>query len=67
MTKRFLTRLGLAVVFFMMLSPMAFAEPQSIPNGPWVEDEQNVSLEGIMTNEELNWKLLDTPMPSMVI
>ena len=57
MTKRFLARLGLALVFFLMLSPIAFAEPQSLPNGPWVEDEQNVSLEGIMTNEELFKKL----------
>jgi len=41
----------------LMLSPMAFAAPQSLPNGPWVEDEQNVSLSGIMTNEELYKKL----------
>ena len=57
MTKRFLAPLGLALVFFLILSPMAFAKPQSIPNGPWVENEQNVSLSGIMTNEELHKKL----------
>jgi hypothetical protein len=57
MTKRSLTQLGLALVFFLILSPMAFAAPQSLPNGPWVEDEQNVSLSGIMTNEELYKKL----------
>jgi len=57
MTKKFLTCLGLALVFFLILSPMAFAEPQSLPNGPWVENEQNVSLQGIMTNEELFKKL----------
>ena len=57
MTKKFLIPLGLALVYFLMLSPIAFAEPQSTPNGPWVEDEQNVSLEGIMTNEELFKKL----------
>ena len=49
--------LGMALVFFMVLSPMAFAEPQSTPNGPWVEDEQFVSLQGIMTNAELYKKL----------
>ena len=57
MNKRFLAYLGMAVVFIMVLSPMAFAEPQSTPNGPWVEDEQFVSLQGIMTNEELYKKL----------
>jgi len=57
MTKKFLTCLGLGLVFFLILSPMAFAEPQSLPNGPWVENEQNVSLQGIMTNEELFKKL----------
>ena len=57
MNKRFLAYLGMAVVFFMVLSPMAFAEPQSTPNGPWVEDEQFVSLQGIMTNAELYKKL----------
>jgi len=57
MTKKFLAPLGLAFVFFLILSPLAFAGPQSIPNGPWVENEQNVSLSGIMTNEELYKKL----------
>jgi hypothetical protein len=57
MTKSILARLVLALVFFLILSPLAFAEPQSTPNGPWVEDEQNVSLSGIMTNEELYKKL----------
>jgi hypothetical protein len=47
----------MALVFFLILSPMAFAEPQSTPNGPWVEDEQNLSLQGIMTNAELYKKL----------
>jgi len=55
-TKLFGT-LGLALVFFLILSPMAFAAPQSTPNGPWVEDEQNLSLQGIMTNAELYKKL----------
>lgn len=57
MTKRILVLLGLVLAFFLVFSPLAFANPQSIPNGPWVEDEQNVSLSGIMTNEELYKKL----------
>jgi len=57
MTKSRLAHLGLALAFLLMLSPMAFAAPQSLPNGPWVENEQNVSLSGIMTNEELYKKL----------
>ena len=57
MTKSRLAHLGLPLLFFLIFSPMAFAAPQSLPNGPWVEDEQNVSLSGIMTNEELYKKL----------
>ena len=57
MNKKFWARLGFALAFLLILSPMAFAAPQSLPNGPWVEDEQNVSLSGIMTNEELFKKL----------
>jgi len=39
---------------FFVSCPFAFAEPQSLPNGPYVESEQgNVSLSSFMTNEEL--------------
>lgn len=31
----------------------AHADPQSVPNGPWVQDRQNVSLSRLHTNEEL--------------
>jgi len=57
MTKKWMTYSGIALVVVMILTPVVFAAPQSIPNGPWVEDEQNVSLSGIMTNEELYEKL----------
>jgi hypothetical protein len=53
MTKKFIAHIEVVLFFCLILSPMAFAAPQSLPNGPWVEDEQNVSLQGIMTNEEL--------------
>lgn len=57
MDRKMFVFLGISLVAVLMLSPMVFAAPQSTPNGPWVEDEQNVSLEGIMTNEELFKKL----------
>ncbi|SFH26060.1 Zinc carboxypeptidase [Desulfotomaculum arcticum] len=37
----------------MLLASIAFAQPQSNPNGPWIEDNQNVSLSSVMTNAEL--------------
>lgn len=42
----------------LMTSQIAFANPQSTPNGPYVEREQNVSLSSLLTNEELEDKLL---------
>jgi len=32
---------------------LAFAAPQSIPNGPWIQDNQEVQLNALMSNEEL--------------
>ena len=32
---------------------LAFAAPQSIPNGPWIQDNQKVQLNALMSNEEL--------------
>ncbi|WP_044338866.1 M14 family zinc carboxypeptidase [Rossellomorea aquimaris] len=43
------TSLGLALI----TSQGTYANPQSNPNGPYVEKEQNVSLSSLMTNEEL--------------
>lgn len=47
----------IVLLCLMFTNTVLWATPQSIPNGPWVEDEQNVSLSGIMTNEELYAKL----------
>jgi len=48
-------------VFFLgltlLVSGVAFAAPQSIPNGPWIEPEQTVKLERLMSNEELQKRL----------
>ncbi|WP_070119550.1 M14 family zinc carboxypeptidase [Bacillus marinisedimentorum] len=43
------TTLALSLAF----SSAAFANPQSKPNGPWVENEQNLSFSSFMTNEQL--------------
>jgi hypothetical protein len=48
------TSLGLALI----TSQGTYANPQSNPNGPYVEKEQNVSLSGLMTNEELEKTLM---------
>lgn len=42
-----------AMALTMTLSSPAMAEPQSNPNGPYIEDEQNISLSSYMSNEEL--------------
>lgn len=42
-----------AMALTMALSTPAFAEPQSNPNGPYIENEQNISLSSYMSNEEL--------------
>ena len=45
--------IALSLVLMLGLSVSANAAPQSIPNGPWVEDNQNVQLNALMSNEEL--------------
>ena len=42
-----------SAVLLLILSASAFAEPQSIPNGPWIEDTQTVQINALMSNEEL--------------
>ncbi|MFC3883549.1 hypothetical protein ACFOU2_08525 [Bacillus songklensis] len=42
-----------ALALSMAASTTAFAEGQSRPNGPWVENEQNISLSSYMSNPEL--------------
>ncbi|TLS38690.1 M14 family zinc carboxypeptidase [Pseudalkalibacillus caeni] len=43
------TTLGLALATSSVVS----ANPTTTPNGPWVQDEQNLSFSSFMTNEEL--------------
>jgi hypothetical protein len=47
------------LVFTLMVFGIAFADPQSIPNGPWIQDEQTVKLEALTSMEELQKKLFN--------
>jgi hypothetical protein len=40
-------------LFSHLSASVVFAEPQTTPNGPWVQDEQNLSFSSFMTNEQL--------------
>jgi hypothetical protein len=59
MNKRyiFIITFGLGLTFLVF--GLALADPQSIPNGPWVQDQQNVKLEALTSMEELEKKLFD--------
>lgn len=46
-----------ALALTLGVSSVAFATPQSTPNGPYIEDNQNISLSSYMSNEELAKKL----------
>jgi len=47
-------KLVLAICLILLFSTAtAMAEPQSIPNGPWISPEQNVSLEGLHSYDQL--------------
>ena len=53
MNRRLSVTIALSSVLVLILSASALAAPQSIPNGPWVEDNQNVQLNALRSNEEL--------------
>lgn len=48
---------GLLATSLLGSSTSIFAESTTIPNGPWVQDEQNLSFAGLMSNEQLEAKL----------
>ncbi|AZU60901.1 M14 family zinc carboxypeptidase [Neobacillus mesonae] len=48
---------GILAATFGYGAASVFAEPVTTPNGPWVQDEQNLSLAGLMSNEQLEAKL----------
>ncbi|WP_423410265.1 M14 family zinc carboxypeptidase [Heyndrickxia sp. MSNUG] len=48
---------GFLATSLLYSSTSIFAESTTTPNGPWVQDEQNLSFAGLMTNEQLEAKL----------
>lgn len=46
-----------ALALTVSVSSAAYANPQSTPNGPYIEDNQNISLSSYMSNAELATKL----------
>lgn len=58
MSKKYLMYSGIVLVGIMLFTPCLFAQPQSRPNGPYVEAEQGtIALSSFMTNEELYSRL----------
>jgi len=47
------------LVFTLLVVGITFADPQSIPNGPWVQPEQTVKLEALTSMEELQKELFN--------
>ena len=55
-------KISLTLVFlmiFVMFGSYALANPQSIPNGPWIQPNQNVSLSSLLQPEDVEQRLLD--------
>lgn len=48
-----------ALILSLLFFSVVYAQPQSNPNGPWLQDNQNVSLSSLMTNQQLYDKLVD--------
>lgn len=46
-----------ALALSLTVSTSAFADPQSTPNGPYIENEQNISLASYLSNQDLYKKL----------
>lgn len=48
----------------LVMAGTALGQPQSVPNGPYVEKEQTISLNSLMTNQELYDKLFQLEQES---
>lgn len=58
--KQTILRVGGAVLAMLLMALVqARAAPQSIPNGPWVQDTQTVKLEALTSMEELEKELFN--------
>jgi len=53
MNKIVSTTVAFTIMLALILPVSALAAPQSIPNGPWIEPNQEVQLNALMSNEEL--------------
>jgi hypothetical protein len=49
---------GLISASLLGTTVTSFADSTTTPNGPWVQDEQNLSFESLMSNEQLEKKLI---------
>jgi hypothetical protein len=58
MKKHSLKIIVIALVFAFISTGIAFSEPQSKPNGPWITPDQKVILEGFESYEQLTSKLM---------
>jgi hypothetical protein len=58
MKKHSLKIIVIALVFAFISTGIAFSEPQSKPNGPWLTPDQKVILEGFESYEQLTSKLM---------
>lgn len=52
-------RFLIVVLSVILTAGIVYADPQSIPNGPWVQDQQTVKLEALTSMEELQKKLFN--------
>jgi hypothetical protein len=59
MSKLFFKTGAFCLVITLLVFGIAYADPQSIPNGPWVQDDQTVKLEALTSMEELEKKLFN--------
>jgi hypothetical protein len=58
--KQTILRIGGAVLAMLLMALVqAQAAPQSIPNGPWIQDTQTVKLEALTSMEELEKELFN--------
>lgn len=57
MNRKVTKSLGIALVSAAILASSAYAQPLVTPNGPWVQDQQNLSFASFMSNEQLYSKL----------
>ncbi|MBT2755691.1 hypothetical protein J7E71_06920 [Mesobacillus foraminis] len=54
---RYILSAGLLASAIGGSSTAVFAEPVTTPNGPWIQDGQNISFAGLMSNEQLEKQL----------